>query len=417
VAQALERGAVGAVVEQEFRERVPPTLAPMFIPVGDTTRALQDLARAVRRKWGGQVVAVTGSTGKTTTKELIATLLATRFAVHKSQGNLNNKYGLPLTLLALEPAHQVAVLEMGMSALGEIARLAEIAEPETGVVTNVAPVHLEFFDSLDSIASAKRELIENLKQPATAILNYDDARVRGFREAFKGRVVTFGFEEEAEYRAVDFRPNRYKARPEIGTLFWVRGPAGEGEFYIPLPGRHNVENALAAVTTASVFGVPWKDMWPALWNLKPLQQRTEVLTLPLNITVINDSYNSNPRAMESMLETLAAWPDVGQRIVVAGEMLELGPSSPELHRDIGRSCARSRVDWLLAVQGDARFFVEGAVDGGLPAQRAYFFADADEAGKFCRTILQPDDVVLVKGSRGVHLEKVTELLQSSAAVK
>jgi UDP-N-acetylmuramoyl-tripeptide--D-alanyl-D-alanine ligase len=337
--------------------------------------------------------------------------------VHKSLGNLNNQYGLPLTLLALEPACQVAVLEMGMSALGEIARLAEIAEPETGVVTNVAPVHLEFFDSLDSIASAKRELVENLKQPATAILNYDDARVRGFAEAFKGRVVTFGFEEGAEYRVVDFRPHRYPARPEIGSLFWVRGPAGEAELYVPLPGRHNVENALAAVATADVFGVTWKDMWPALWNFKPLQQRTEVLTLPLNVTVINDSYNSNPRAMENMLETLAAWPTRGQRIVVAGEMLELGPSSPELHREIGRKCRRSWVDWLLAVQGDARFFVEGAVEEGLPVERAYFFTDADEAGKLCRTLLQPDDVVLVKGSRGVRLEKVTELLQSSVAAK
>ena len=363
------------------------------------------------------MVGVTGSTGKTTTKELIATLLATRFAVHKSQGNLNNQYGLPLTLLALEPAHQVAVLEMGMSALGEIACLAEIAEPETGVVTNVAPVHLEFFDSLDSIASAKRELIENLKQPGTAVLNYDDARVRGFREAFKGRVVTFGFEEGAEYRVMGFKAWNYRAAPEIGTRFQVKGPVCEDEFYLPLPGRPSVENAVAAIATASVFGVPWESIFPELWNFKPLSQRTEIVTLPLDVIVINDCYNSNPRAMASMLETLAAWPDAGQRIVVAGEMLELGPSSPELHREIGRACARSRVDWLLAVQGDARFFVEGAVDGGLPAQRAYFFTDADEAGKFCRTILQPDDVVLVKGSRGVRLEKVTELLQSSAAVK
>ena len=417
VAQALERGAVGAVVEQAFRERVPPMLAPMFIPVADTTRALQDLARAVRRKWAGQVVAVTGSTGKTTTKELIATLLATRFTVHKSPGNLNNQYGLPQTLLALEPAHEVAVLEMGMSARGEIARLAEIAEPETGVVTNVAPVHLEFFDSLDSIASAKRELIENLKQPATAVLNYDDPRVRGFREGFAGCVITFGFEEGAEYRAIGFGAHNYQVGPEIGTRFSVKGPAHEGDFYLPLPGRHNVENALAAIATASKFEVPWERIFAALWNFKPLSQRTEIVTLPLDVIVINDCYNSNPRAMKSMLETLAAWPDAGQRIVVAGEMLELGPSSPELHREIGRACARSRVDWLLAVRGDARFFVEGAVEEGLPAQRAYFFTDADEAGKFCRTILQPDDVVLVKGSRGVRLEKVTELLQSSAAVK
>jgi UDP-N-acetylmuramoyl-tripeptide--D-alanyl-D-alanine ligase len=412
VGPALERGAAGAVVERAFRDSVPATLTPLLIAVEDTTRALQDLALAVRRKWGRQVVAVTGSAGKTTTKELIATLLAKRFRVHKSAGNLNNHYGVPLTLLNLEPAHEVAVVEVAMAAPGEIARLAEIAEPETGVVTNVAPVHLEFFDSLDAIARAKRELIENLKPPATAILNYDDPRVRAFREHVKGRVVTFGFEAEAEFRATGFRPYHYPGRPETGTLFQMRGPAAEAEFYVPLPGRHNVENALAAIAAASAFEVPWKDLWTALWNFRPPEQRAEVVKLPLNVILLNDSYNSNPRAMEKMLETLAAWPDRRQRIVVAGEMLELGPSSPELHREIGRKCAASSVDWLLAVQGDARFFLEGAVEAGLPAQRAYFFQDPEEAGKFCRTLLQPDDLVLVKGSRAVHLEKVTELLQS-----
>ena len=415
VGEALERGAAGAVVERGYREQAPRALAGCLVPVEDTTRALQDLAHAVRRRWGRSIVAVTGSTGKTTTKELIAALLAPRFSVHKSQGNLNNQYGVPLTLLGLEPEHQVAVLEMAMSGPGEIARLAEIAEPETGVVTNVAPVHLQFFDSVDSIARAKRELVEHLKSPATAVLNDDDPRVRRFAEGFVGRVVTFGFGSGPEFRGLDFRVVQDRGGDGVGTRFRVKGPAWEAEFGMALAGRHNVENGLAAVATVSVFGVPVEALVQALGSFRPLGQRAEVLTLHGNLVVINDSYNSNPRAMERMLETLAGWPRARQRIVVAGEMLELGPSSPELHREVGRQCAEARVDWLVAVQGDARFFLEGATRGGMPAERAHFFSDAEQAGTFCRTIVEPGDVVLVKGSRGVHLEKVAEMLESLPA--
>ncbi len=413
VGQALERGAAGAVVERVYQQHAPPAVAGRLIAVEDTVRALKDLARAVRRRWGRRLIAVTGSAGKTTTKELIAALLAQRFAVHKSPGNLNNQYGVPITLLGLEPEHEVAVVEMAMSGPGEIAALAEIAEPETAVVTNVAPVHLQFFDSVESIARAKRELVEHLKPPATAVLNEDDPRVRRFADGFAGRVVTFGFGARAEFRGLEFRVDQDHGGTGVGTRFRVRGPDWEAEFHIALPGRHNAENALAAVATASVFEVPVEAMIAALGSFRPLDQRAEVLTLPGNIVIINDCYNSNPRAMERMLETLASWPQAKQRIVVAGEMLELGPSSPELHRDVGRKCTEARVDWLVAVQGDARFFLEGATQGGLPAGRAHFFPDAEQAGKFCRTIVESGDAVLVKGSRGVHLEKVTEMLESS----
>lgn len=407
VAQAFERGAVAAVVEHALGEKALPAWAPSHVPVRDTTEALQVLARAVRRKWGRRLIAVTGSTGKTTTKELIAAALAPRFRVQKSPGNLNNHYGLPLALLALEPAHEVAVVELAMSAPGEIARLARIAEPQVGVVTNVAPVHLQFFDSVDSITRAKRELIENLESPRTAVLNFDDERVRPFAVGFSGRVVTFGFEDGADFRATEVRAGRAGE-----SWFRVTGPRFAAEFHLPLPGRHNVENALAAIATASLFDIPSADLQQAFARFQTLHQRSEILTLPGGITVVNDSYNSNPRAMEMMLETLASWPEAGRRIVVAGEMLELGPSSPEWHRKIGRRCAESGVDWLLAVQGDARFFLEGAVAAGLPVERGQFFSSAEQAGERCRALLQPGDVILVKGSRGVRLEKVIELLQS-----
>ncbi len=407
VQQALESGGLAAVVERAFRDQASPALARALLPVPDTTEALQRLAQAVRRKWGRPLIAVTGSTGKTTTKELIAAFLARSFAVHKSPGNLNNHYGLPLALLELEPRHEVGVVELAMSAAGEIGRLAQIAAPQVGVVTNVAPVHLQFFDSVDSIAQAKRELIENLQSPATAVLNYDDVRVRGFAQGFAGRVVTFGFGEGAEVRAVNLR-----AGPKGGSQFQVAGQKVGGDFYCVLPGRHNVENALAALATASRFDIPPADLQLALASFQNLHQRNEILTLPGKITIINDSYNSNPVAMERMLETLAAWPEAKRRIVVAGEMLELGPTSPEWHRAVGGKCAECGVDWVLAVQGDARYFLEGAATAGFPKEQGRFFASAQEAGEFCRTLVRSGDVVLIKGSRAVHLETVTELLHA-----
>lgn len=408
VQQAFDRGAVGAVVKETFREGRRESWAQALLPVGNTTEALQQLARAVRRKWGRWLVAITGSTGKTTTKELIAASLGRRFAVLKSPGNLNNDFGLPLALLALDLSHEVAVMELAMSARGEIARLARIAEPQIGVVTNVAPVHLEFFESVDAIGRAKRELIENLSpegKGSTAILNYDDERVRGFAEGFAGRVVTFGFGQGADFRGAELQ-----TAPGNGTLFRIKGPQLEGEIYLPLPGRHNVLNGLAALAACSLFGLPLEDLQHAFADFQPLPQRSEIITLAEGVTVINDSYNSNPVAMENLLETLAAWPGA-RRIVVAGEMLELGPTSPEWHRAIGRKCVRSGAEWLLAVQGNARFFLEGAFEAGLPPDQGKFFDSPEEAGKFARALLRAADVVLVKGSRAVGLERVIQLLR------
>lgn len=409
VAQAVQQGAAGAVVEREWAASAPENLRPLLIPVADTVSALQGLGQAVRRKWDRPLIAVTGSTGKTTTKELIAAALGTQYSVHKSAGNLNNHLGVPLTLLALSPQHQVAVLELGMSHAGEIAHLARIAGPGVGVVTNVAPAHLEFFESVDAIAAAKRELIENLSPPSTAVLNYDDERVRAFRDGFSGQAVSYGFEPGADYRATQFRLSADGDGP-VASVFTVRGPEFDSEFELPLPGRHNVENALAAVTVARLMGVSAAAIAEALAGFSPLRGRAEVRRLGAGATLINDCYNSNPRALDQMLDLLRDWPGAVRRIAVAGEMLELGPSSPELHREAGRKCASSGVDWLLAVQGNARMMVEGAVEAGLPREQARFFGNAGEAGRFGRSILQPHDVVLVKGSRGVHLERAVEEL-------
>jgi UDP-N-acetylmuramoyl-tripeptide--D-alanyl-D-alanine ligase len=407
IGEALERGAAAAIVEA-----TSPKLAGLssgrLIRVQDTTRALQDLALAVRRKWSGRIVGITGSAGKTTTKEMIAAILAQQCNVLKSSGNLNNHYGVPLTLLKLEPWHDVGVIEMAMSGPGEIALLASIAEPQIGVVTNVAPAHLQFFDSVDGVARAKRELIEHLHSPAVAVLNRDDERVRHFSDGFKGRVLTFGLEEGADYRGLNVHtaPGSFPAME-----FDLQGGPYHERISIPLAGCHNVENALAAIATASLFEASPQNVRAALSQFQALGQRTEIVKLPGDLTIVNDAYNSNPRAMERMLETLAGWPGAGRRIVVAGEMLELGPSSAEWHHRIGRLCAQSGTDWLLAVQGDAREFLEGAIEAGLPRERALFFSEPADAGRFCQKIARPGDVILVKGSRGVRLEKAIDVLR------
>ncbi len=413
VRQALECGAIGAVIEQKALGQFQDLTHEELIPVNDTTAALQELARAIRRRWGKKLVGVTGSTGKTTTKEMIAAVLASHFRVLKSPGNLNNQFGIPLSLLALEPEHEVAVMEMGMSAGGEIARLASIAGPQIGVVTNVAPAHLEFFDSVDSIARAKRELIEGLQPPKAAILNFDDDRVRRFAEGFDGRVLTFGFKQGAQIRCLEVETFWSKSGQGIRTEFRLEGAPYRGRFTIPMPGRHNVENALAAIATAVLFDIPEPEVQNALREFKPPGQRADIISLPDGLVIMNDSYNSNPKAMEMMLKTLRDWPCTGRRIVVAGEMLELGPSSPQLHREVGAICARSGIDWLAGVQGDARYILDGAREAGLSSERMIYFDRAQEAALFCRGLLRRGDVVLVKGSRGVHLEELVKALQPS----
>jgi UDP-N-acetylmuramoyl-tripeptide--D-alanyl-D-alanine ligase len=416
IEQVIAKGAKAAVVSNDYS---PPKSdwASLLIPVPDTAKALQQLAHAARRKWTGRVIGITGSTGKTTTKEMIAAVLAQRFSVLKTSGNLNNHYGVPLTLLRLEPHHQVAVIEMAMSGPGEIALLASWAEPQVGVVTNVAPVHLEFFDSIDSIARAKRELIEHLKAPGIAVLNHDDERVRSFSAGFQGRVVTYGFTSGADYQGLNIRPSALDGNGNFMTEFEVQAEALSGEFTIPLPGRHNVENALAAIATAGLFGLSREEVRTGLEFFNAPGQRTEILQLPGGGWMINDAYNSNPYAMRKMLETLASWPGARRRIVMAGEMLELGPSSPDWHRGIGERCVEAGIDWLLAVQGDAQFFLEGAKNAGFTPDRARFFSDAEQAGRFYLEMAQPGDIILVKGSRGVRLEKAIALILNGLKVQ
>jgi UDP-N-acetylmuramoyl-tripeptide--D-alanyl-D-alanine ligase len=393
---ALERGAAAAVVRKDQWHRYSWT--PRVLVVDDTLVALQTLATAVRKLWGHPLVGVTGSAGKTTTKEAIAHVLGARFRVLKSEGNFNNHFGLPLMLLKLEPEHDVAVIEMGMSHAREIRALAKIAQPEIGVVTNVAPVHLEYFDSLAGIARAKYELIEALPSSGTAVLNADDEYVSQFGRDFKGKVVLYG-----TLAGTDVRAENIDTRGADGSEFDVVVGGVREHTRLPLVGEHNVLNALAAVAVALARGMKLAEAVAALATLAPSDKRGQVLQLG-NITVVNDCYNSNPKALHAMVDALAAM-NAKRRIVVAGEMLELGPSGDELHRAAGRYIGEKKIDVLIGVRGLAQAMVENARQAGTQAE---FVATPEQAGAWLARETRPGDVVLLKASRGVKLEKALE---------
>ena len=396
VEQALKNGAVAAVVRKDQLGRYPEDAR--LLAVEDTLVALQTLATAVRKQWSKPLIAVTGSAGKTTTKEAIAHVLSAQFRVLKSQGNFNNHFGLPLMLLKLEPEYEVAVIEMGMSHAGEIRALAKIAQPEIGVVTNVAPVHLEFFDSIAGIARAKYELVESLPANGTAVLNADDEYVSQFGRDFKGKVVMYGTRPTADVRA-----EKICSKGREGTEFeFVIGSVREAA-RLPLVGEHNVLNALAAVAVGLERGMKPSEAVAALATLAPAERRGEVLQLG-NITAINDCYNSNPKALEAMVDALAAMA-AKRHVVVAGEMLELGSAGEELHRKAGRHIAGKKIDVLLGVRGLAQAMVDSARDAGICAE---FVASSEEAGEWLAREARDGDMVLLKASRGVKLEKALE---------
>jgi UDP-N-acetylmuramoyl-tripeptide--D-alanyl-D-alanine ligase len=408
VAAAVERGAVAAVVSRARVAGLPDSaLAVPLLIAEDPLIALQAIATHVRRIWGKRVVAVTGSAGKTTTKEAIAIALGAELNVLKSQGNLNNEFGLPMQLLRLEPGHDIAVVEMGMNHLGEIASLARIASPDWGVVTNVGTAHVEnFSDGQAGIARAKFELVAALPATGVAFLNCDDAYVSQFGRDFAGRVVYFGAGPCGDPQIVSVTEDerglhiRYRVKEEEGTLT------------LQLLGAHNALNAMAALAVALEAGVSREAAAAALESLTAGDKRGQILEIA-GATILNDSYNSNPEALRSMIRTLATRP-AARRILVAGEMLELGEHGPLLHADCGRAAAEAGLDLVIGVRGNARHLAAAACTGGVAS---LFVPEAEEAGHWMQMNLRPGDVVLVKGSRGVHLERAIEIAKAATAAQ
>ena len=407
VEAVLERGAVAAVVSRGEAARYGEAVRGKCLVVADTFQALQQLGRAQREAWGKRLAGVTGSVGKTSTKEILAALLGAKFRVLKSEGNFNNEYGLPLTLCRLEEEHEAAVLEMGMSRRGELARLAAVARPDVAVVTRVTPAHLEFFSSVEEIALAKRELVEGLNgAESVAVLNADDARVAEFAKYTPGRVLTYGVEKEAEFRAEGIED-----RGALGTVFTFVGPGERARLSLPLAGRHQVGNALGALAAASVWGVGAKEAQQIFPQLHASAMRGELMRFDDGAAVINDSYNSSPASLAAAIELLGASPNFSRRILAAGEMRELGESSAELHREAGRAAARSgKVDWIFTVAGEAERIFEAAVEAGHPREQGAHFGTSEEAAKFLAGFLAPGDLLLVKGSRSVTMERIVEAL-------
>ena len=415
IAGAFERGAIAAVAREDRVSGDPDLqkLKDRLLLVEDAIAALQLLAHRVYTAWGKPVVAITGSAGKTTAKELTAHVLKSAgHRVLKSERNYNNGLGLPLSVLRMvseghsPEQYDLAVLEMGMSSpTHEIQRLCKITPPDVGVELMVAPVHLEYLGTIENIAAAKAELIEGLKPEGTAILNADDALVMKMREKHNGKTLTFGIDNAADVSASDVDTS------SLGKIdFRLRTPLGEARASLGMSGRHNLSNALAASAVGTAFSLTAEQIAAALGSAQPPKMRGEVFDFAEGFTIIDDSYNSNPRSLLNMVRTMAEGGKGRKRLVViAGEMLELGPDEASLHREAGKEIAASGIDVLWGVRGLAKEIVSGASEAGLDETK--FYDSSDEAAATLLNEVKEGDLILVKGSRGVATDKIVKAMR------
>jgi UDP-N-acetylmuramoyl-tripeptide--D-alanyl-D-alanine ligase len=403
IAEAIKKGAWGAVVERSAFETRYQTLAGLknIFPVEDTLLSLQEMAMMHRRKFSIPLVGITGSNGKTTTKEMAASILKEKGPVLKNEGNLNNHIGVPLTLLRLNKGHKSAVIEMGMSAVGEVEMLTRIAGPDVGVITNVGPAHLEFLGSTDTVARAKGELLHTMSQQGTAVLNADDSYFETLRNMFTGTVCSFGIEKRAEVTARDIKQGA------DFTDFTIASDGASVNVRLRAVGRHNVSNALAAAAAALAMGMPVESVKFGLEDFLPIAMRSELKQVK-GRTVFADCYNANPGSMQAALETLASLKSGGKTVAVLGDMLELGDISADAHRAIGAAAGRLGVDILIAMGSFSRFTTDGARGAGMPAAKVFEAASMAEAATLLREHSGPGDAVLIKGSRGMKMEKILE---------
>lgn len=401
---AAARGAAALMVEREGHGvDLPAVLVP------DTTRAYGDLAGYYRRLFDIPVVAITGSVGKTTTKEMVARVLECGYRVHKNAMNFNNEFGVPKTIFEMEERHTALVLEMGMRGAGEIARLAQIGGPTVGVVTGVGVSHIERLGSRRAIAAAKGELLASLPQDGAAILPATDPFFSDLRARFGGETITCAVDAPADVRASDV------ARHEQGWRFTVASPWGRTRLFLPSPGRFNVQNALFALAVAGRLGVPLDAAARALRDWTPPAMRLEVVTTPGGMTLLSDAYNAAPDSMIGALETLRDMPAPGRRIAALGEMRELGDFTAEAHCLVGQAAAATAPDALLLIGPLTDALAAAAREAGYPAAAIHRFPTTDAAAAALPALVQPGDVVLVKGSRALAMEALLTALGHEAA--
>ena len=404
--QALQTGR-GAIVSDVPANVPPDVLAGKgIVRVGDTTVALQMLARAIRRKFDFTLIGITGSAGKTTTKEMIATLVATERRTFKSWGNFNNLIGCPLCIDNTPDDAEVVVSEMGMNHKGEIAQLAGWTRPNVGVYTNIGPVHIEFFGTVEKIAEAKKELLENVPEDGTVIVNADDPHVVRISKDFKGKTLSYGVDHDAQYRATDLRE-----RGLLGTRFKLVAEGETRELDLALPGRHNLDNLLAAIATARAIGISWAGIERGVRDVQPAYHRGIVIPVR-GAQIYDDTYNSNPYALARTLELMAQADVKGRRIAVIGDMLELGEKELEYHREAGKGIPRD-IGVVVGVGKRSRSLLDGAREAGFGSEALHHFDDAAGAAVFLRDFIRDGDLVLIKASRGIGLDKTVAMLQES----
>src|SRR3989441_6755902 len=400
IPQAIERGAAGILCER------PPqgVEEAAVIQVEDTRQALFDIAGQRLQHQSVPIVAITGSAGKTTTKDLIAHVLGRRLRVHRSEGNLNTYTGIPMTIFQMDPRDRALVVEYAMSRAGEIRELTSVAPPTIGVVLNVGLAHVGLLGSIEAVASAKRELVEGLAPNGLAVLNDDDRRVRAM-SAVARRFTFYGFAAEATVRA-----DRVRLHGLDGSSFTLSTPRGKAEVYLRLPGQHSISNALAAAAVALEFEFDAAAVASALHGFIPPSRRMNIVTGRNGATVIDDTYNASPGSMQAALEVLGLAPRGSLRVAVLGDMLELGDHAERAHEEIG-SLAAKTADILIAVGEYAPRMVQSARRAGLPPDRALVVEGADEAVAALTPWLNAQTQVLVKASRGMRLERVVEQIR------
>ncbi len=415
VAAALSGGAVGAIVHDSvalapaWLKVMAKRSMPFVLGARDPLFAYQQLATHHRSRFDIPVVAVTGSNGKTTTKEMVASVLAQRWKILKTEGNLNNRIGMPQTLLRLDAHHEGAVIEMGVDNLGQTTRLCEIARPTIGIITNIGPDHLEFFRSMDGSAQAKAELLDLLPSNGAAVLNVDDSYYDYLAARAQCRVVSFGFSSKADVRATDV-----KADGHDGTIFRLRlpGKVRHTIVHIRVQGTHNVLNALAAAAVGSILGLPGAVIAQGLSRFRPAAMRSQI-SMSHGVKVINDCYNANPASMKAAVQLLAQTRCDRLKIAVLGDMLELGPGAVRMHIEVGEFVAHQGIDRLIACGPLSRHLADGARQAGMERARVVEVADAEAAAAAVKATVKQGDAVLVKASRGMKLEQVVQALQGS----
>jgi len=401
IPDAIKRGADGAVISQD----IPPVdKTTVLLHVEDTTLALQILAQKLLMDSDCQVVGITGSIGKTTTKEFTSQLLSEKYTVLKSKGNFNNHLGLPLTLLNLTREHEIAVLEMGMSHTSEIQTLTQIAPPDVAVILNIKPVHLEYFESIEGIAAAKKEILQGAQPEGTAVLNADDFRVLEIAKDWKGKKILFGLSDQCDIRALEIKKMGLE-----GMVFQLGYGSDSAEVKLPFLTNSYLENFLAAAGVAYAYSVPLQNILDRLANLEPFTQRGVHHRLKEDIHLIDDSYNSNPAALETALKSLSA-STCKRKVAILGDMLELGKQEDKFHFQAGRTVVQYNWDLLITVGPLSRHTAEGALLEGLKKENIFSFNNSTEAAVNIKELIQKGDLILVKGSRGIRMENIVNIL-------